>query len=140
MPRSIERFTTWYRHAARTAITPPNAIIASPIGRDVFHRENVNRRASWIPSSRSHSEKRATRNPRLITAMLVRTHARNVRSFERYSTARFSGGGPGTFFDAGSVTAAKNARAKPFLPNSGVRVLLFRVRVPRRTRVAGGPR
>jgi hypothetical protein len=63
-----------------------------PIGSDMPVLRIGTCGASRVASSRSQTPNLATTKPRLMTAILVLIHARNVRSLARYSDALFSSG------------------------------------------------
>src|ERR1017187_4969174 len=68
------------------------AIMAMPIGRDRPVVWTGTPGARLAESSRSQTPNLATTKPRLMTAMLVLIHAKNVRSLARNSDALFSSG------------------------------------------------
>src|ERR1017187_3555245 len=68
------------------------AIMAMPIGRDRPVLWTGTPGARLAESSRSQTPNLATTKPRLMTAILVLIHARNVRSLARNSDALFSSG------------------------------------------------
>jgi hypothetical protein len=90
-PRWMARLTTRYRHAAKMVSTPPRPIMHSPSASEMpVWRTRI---AGLAPEdiSRIHRLNRAITNPKLITAMLVRTQGRNVRSLARISASILSG-------------------------------------------------